>query len=330
MIPEALWTYLFVFAGALLTVAIAMVYLLCKYTEAYPNVHRYDEEKYFTNPNTGKKVAFPSIDENWSVNISVIVPAYNEETRLHPMLNDCLKYLEEKSRSGVSYEIIIVSDGSTDKTVEVAESYAKKYNTIRVLALTKNRGKGGAVRLGMLSARGSVMLFADADGATTFSDLDKLNESLRSILGFDYINSPGKTAESHAIVCGSRAHLEEEEKAKRSLFRLFLMYGFHFLVWLLCVRSVHDTQCGFKLLTRASARLVFTALHVERWAFDVEMLYIAEVLNLPITEVAVEWQEIDGSKIVPVWSWLQMGRDLGLISLRYKLGAWKIAKPKVN
>lgn len=108
------------------------------------------------------------------------------------------------------------------------------------------------------------------------------------------------------------------------------MHGFHFLVWFFCVKNVHDTQCGFKLLTRESARLVFTALHVERWAFDVEMLYIAETLNLPVSEVAVEWQEIEGSKIVPVWSWLQMGRDLMLISLRYKLGAWKIARPKTG
>ena len=146
----------------------------------------------------------------------------------------------------------------------------------------------------------------------------------------DYINAPDKTSLCHAIICGSRAHLEEEEKAKRSLFRLFLMHGFHFLVWFFCVKSVHDTQCGFKLLTRESARQVFTALHVERWAFDVEMLYIAESLKIPITEVAVEWQEIEGSKIVPVWSWLQMGRDLMLISLRYKLGSWKIAKLKVN
>jgi dolichyl-phosphate beta-glucosyltransferase len=130
------------------------------------------------------------------------------------------------------------------------------------------------------------------------------------------------------VICGSRAHLEEEEKAKRSLFRLLLMHGFHFLVKLFCVKSVHDTQCGFKLLTRASARLIFAALHIERWAFDVEMLYIAEALDLPIAEVAVEWQEIDGSKIVPFWSWLQMGRDLALISLRYKIGAWKIARPR--
>lgn len=146
----------------------------------------------------------------------------------------------------------------------------------------------------------------------------------------DYNSDPEKIATNHGIVCGSRAHLEEEEKAQRSLFRLFLMHGFHFLVWLLCVRGVRDTQCGFKLLTRESARIVFSALHVERWAFDVEMLYIGQKLGMPITEVAVEWQEIEGSKVVPFWSWLEMGRDLCLIWLRYRIGAWRIAKDKRN
>lgn len=143
------------------------------------------------------------------------------------------------------------------------------------------------------------------------------------------MSKPDETASSDAIICGSRAHLEKEEIAKRSYFRLFLMHGFHFLVWLLCVRGIRDTQCGFKLLTRKSARTIFEALHVERWAFDVEMLYIAQTLNIPITEIPVNWTEIEGSKIVPFWSWLQMGIDLLLIWLRYKIGAWKIKKHKM-
>lgn len=297
-------------------------------TQPFPKVWRDGKEKIFFNHKTKRDEDFPSLYDDWSVNLSIIVPAYNEEERLPPMLDECLEYLEQLKRSGYTYEIIVVSDGSTDKTVEVAQNYASKYDTIRVLALVKNRGKGGAVRLGMLSARGSALLFADADGATRFADIEKLNDSLRSILGFDYLTKPEKVELSHAVICGSRAHLEEEETAKRSFFRLFLMHGFHFLVWFLCVRGIRDTQCGFKLLTRESARRIFQALHVERWAFDVEMLYIAKCLNIPTTEVAVNWTEIEGSKIVPFWSWLQMGRDLVLIWLRYKIGAWKIADVK--
>lgn len=142
------------------------------------------------------------------------------------------------------------------------------------------------------------------------------------------MNNPEKVSSSHAVVCGSRAHLEKEETAKRTFFRLFLMHGFHFLVWFWGVRDIRDTQCGFKLLTRKSAKHIFQALHVERWAFDVEMLYIAQTLNIPVTEIPVNWTEIEGSKIVPFWSWLQMGRDLFFIWYKYKIGAWRIKKSK--
>ncbi|KYN21591.1 PREDICTED: dolichyl-phosphate beta-glucosyltransferase [Trachymyrmex cornetzi] len=316
--------------GVLLAVLITIVFFIIIYvtSERYPKISRDEGEKFFFDSQMKIKVAFPSLHDPWSVQLSVIVPAYNEEQRLPPMLDECLEYLEERRKSGLTYEVIVVSDGSTDKTVEVAHRYASKYSTLKVLNLIKNRGKGGAVRLGMLSARGSALLFADADGATKFNDLKKLDESLMNVLGFDYINKPEKTASSDAVICGSRAHLEKEETAKRSYFRLFLMHGFHFLVWLLCVRGIRDTQCGFKLLTRKSARTIFEALHVERWAFDVEMLYIAQTLNIPVTEIAVNWTEIEGSKIVPFWSWLQMGRDLFFIWLRYRIGAWKINKPK--
>ncbi|XP_012054991.1 PREDICTED: dolichyl-phosphate beta-glucosyltransferase [Atta cephalotes] len=316
--------------GVLLAVLITILFFIIIYvtSERYPKISRDESEKFFFNCQTKIKEAFPSLYDPWSVQLSVIIPAYNEEQRLPPMLDECLEYLEERRKSGLTYEVIVVSDGSTDKTVDVAHRYALKYSTLKVLNLIKNRGKGGAVRLGMLSARGSALLFADADGATKFNDLKKLDENLINVLGFDYINKPEKTASSDAVICGSRAHLEKEETAKRSYFRLFLMHGFHFLVWLLCVRGIRDTQCGFKLLTRKSARTIFEALHVERWAFDVEMLYIAQTLNIPVTEIAVNWTEIEGSKIIPFWSWLQMGRDLFFIWLRYRIGAWKINKPK--
>ncbi|KAF3421191.1 hypothetical protein E2986_07199 [Frieseomelitta varia] len=278
-------------------------------TKPYPEIWRDEKEKYFFNPKTKSIDAFPSLYEKWSVHLMPV------------MLDECLEYLEQRSKNGHTYELIIVSDGSSDKTVDIAHMYALKYDNIRVLNLIKNRGKGGAVRLGILSARGSVILFADADGATKFKDLEKLDD-------IDYIDKPNEVSSSHAIVCGSRAHLGEEETAKRSFFRLFLMHGFHFLVWFWGVRDIRDTQCGFKLITRESARAVFQALHVERWAFDVEMLYIAKILNIPITEIPVNWTEIEGSKIVPFWSWLQMGKDIFFIWYKYRIGAWKIKRSK--
>nr|CAB3221220.1 dolichyl-phosphate beta-glucosyltransferase-like [Phallusia mammillata] len=278
---------------------------------------RYESEKYFLADN--KKVAFPSIFDKATIDLSVIVPAYNEEKRLPKMLVESLEHLEAKQKQNpkYEYEIIIVDDGSSDKTTEVGLGFTEKYgpSKVRVLTLFKNRGKGGAVRLGMMSARGRKLLMVDGDGATRFSDLDKVEAKL------DEITTLPKES---AIAVGSRAHLEEEAIANRSVFRTFLMKGFHLLVWLLCVRTVRDTQCGFKLLTRSAAVPIFTNLHVERWAFDVEMLYIAENLHIPVVEVAVVWTEIEGSKIVPVLSWIQMGKDIFLIWLHYFLGLWSI------
>ncbi|GLV35708.1 wollknaeuel [Carabus blaptoides fortunei] len=300
-------------------------------TKPYPVIQRSKNEKYFKDRISQTPILFPSLHDPSSIHLSVIVPAYNEAIRLPPMLDECIEFLENRSKSSkFDYEIIVVSDGSTDDTVSVAQKYAKKFsdNKIRILDLEKNRGKGGAVRLGMLSARGAMLLFVDADGATKFSDLSKLEASLAQILQCDYLKQPDVVSGKQAIAIGSRAHLEDDAIASRSYFRTILMYGFHFLVWFFAVRGLRDTQCGFKLLTRQAARICFENMHVERWAFDVELLYIAQTLNIPISEIAVNWTEIEGSKVTPVWSWIQMGKDLGLIWLRYKLGAWKLSTEK--
>nr|BAN20766.1 dolichyl-phosphate beta-D-mannosyltransferase, putative [Riptortus pedestris] len=306
----------------------SLITLYCVATQ-YPTLKRSKKERTFYDVNSSSEQFFPSLKDPFSINLSVIVPAYDEEKRLPPMLDECLEFLENRQNINKSfkYEVIIVSDGSKDQTVKVALEYNKKFGSdkVRILDLKPNRGKGGAVRMGVMSARGAVILFADADGATKFSDFSKLEESLIELIKCDYITDPKGAAELDGVVCGSRSHLEEESLATRSLFRTFLMHGFHFLVWSLAVRSIRDTQCGFKLFTRKSARALFSSIHVERWAFDVELLFLAEKLKIPISEICVNWTEIDGSKIVPVLSWLQMGRDLFLIWLRYKIGAWKVA-----
>ncbi|KAI9555673.1 hypothetical protein GHT06_018188 [Daphnia sinensis] len=311
--------------GLLLVLGCAtLVMLLFIYvtSETYAKVIRFKDEQFYLDPKTAEKERFPSIEDDSTIWLSVIVPAYNEEKRLPVMLEECLDYLEKKLKSNPSctYEVLIVDDGSNDRTTEVGLSYSKKYgcDKVRVLTLSTNRGKGGAVRLGMLSARGEQLLFADADGATTFEDISKLQNNLKELV-------KGQTMDKAlGLVCGSRAHLEKEAIASRSFFRTVLMKGFHLLVWLFAARSVRDTQCGFKLLTRPTARLCFPNLHIERWAFDVELIYIAEYMKIPTGEVSVRWMEIEGSKIVPVWSWLQMGRDLILMWLRYSTGAWKV------
>uniref|UniRef100_A0A8V0XQ90 Dolichyl-phosphate beta-glucosyltransferase n=1 Tax=Gallus gallus TaxID=9031 RepID=A0A8V0XQ90_CHICK len=289
-----------------------------------PTLHRHAEEKFFVSAE-GRKEPVPSIHDPPTKELSVVVPSYNEEDRLPLMMDEALDYLEKRQKRDPSftYEVIVVDDGSKDQTTEVAMKYCEKYGSdkVRVLSLVKNRGKGGAVRMGVLSSRGKKILMADADGATKFADIEKVEEGLKNLQPW-----PNQMA----ISCGSRAHMEKDSIAKRSYFRTLLMYGFHFLVWFLCVKKIRDTQCGFKLLTREAALRTFSTLHVERWAFDVELLYIAQHLRIPIAEVAVNWTEIEGSKLVPFWSWLQMGRDLLFIRLRYMTGAWQLETRKCN
>ncbi|XP_044769129.1 dolichyl-phosphate beta-glucosyltransferase isoform X2 [Neomonachus schauinslandi] len=257
-----------------------------------PHLHQHEEERFFLNAR-GQKETLPSIWDSPTKRLSVVVPSYNEEKRLPVMMDEALGYLEERQNYG------------SDK--------------VRVITLVKNRGKGGAIRMGIFSSRGEKILMADADGATKFPDVEKLEKGLNDLQPWP---------EQMAIACGSRAHLEKESIAQRSYFRTLLMYGFHFLVWFLCVKGIRDTQCGFKLFTREAASRTFSSLHIERWAFDVELLYIAQFFKIPIAEIAVNWTEIEGSKLVPFWSWLQMGKDLLFIRLRYLTGAWKLEQTK--
>ena len=147
-----------------------------------------------------------------------------------------------------------MDDGSKDDTAKIAFSYSQdlKNGELYVLKLPENVGKGGAIRFGVLCARGEIILFADADGATKFSDFGGLETALRDL------SSDGEYFEcdAPALALGSRAHLEEKSKAERSLFRTILMKGFHLIVYLFTVRTVKDTQCGFKMFTRGAAAIV--------------------------------------------------------------------------
>lgn len=276
-----------------------------------------EEEKYFVDYKSGEQKPFPLYYQGNDIDLSVVVPAYNEEKRISPMLDDALEYLHQKTKKDPSfkYEIIVVSDGSKDKTEDVVSQYVIKETSerMRFLKLRKNRGKGGATKRGVIVSRGKYVLMVDADGATKFSDLEKLLNEIETARKGD-----------HAVVVGSRHHLEQEAIAQRTFFRNLLMWVFHFMVLFLCNIRVKDTQCGFKLFTRASAQLLFTNMHIERWAFDVELLYIAQARKIPVKEVAVTWHEIDGSTLNPVLAGIQMARDILKVRIAYLLGLWRI------
>lgn len=165
----------------------------------------------------------------------------------------------------------------TSYTVSLTRTHSMHLHErrFRVLTLFKNNGKGGAVRKGMVRARGRYVLMADADGATKASDLGRLLAEVKKV-----------EQDGLGIAIGSRAHMEEAEgeaKAKRSPLRKVLMWGFHTLIDVMIGSSkIKDTQCGFKLFSRDAARLLFPVQHIDRWAFDVELIFLAARHNIPM------------------------------------------------
>lgn len=282
---------------------------------------------------TIKKAQLPQTPLHKSeLKFSIVVPSYNETERIYVMLREALEYFaqnedysKEISTAKDAYEILIVDDGSRDGTFQYVldlcrqdEFFAKALSTtngvIRCIQLSKNRGKGGAVRHGMLHARGEYILFADADGASKFADSGKLITSIQ-----DKTES-GKAA----IAIGSRAHMVNTDAVvKRSLIRNILMYGLHTLVFIFGIRSIKDTQCGFKLFNRKSMLSIFPFLHTERWIFDVEILILGIRKNIDIHEVAISWHEVDGSKVDLARDSINMAIDLVVIRLAYLFGIYK-------
>ncbi|KAI9014144.1 nucleotide-diphospho-sugar transferase [Hyaloraphidium curvatum] len=278
-----------------------------------------ESERCFRDCRTRTLQPLPSLlADGGTVSLSVIVPSYNETKRLAGMLTDALRYCRarEKERKGFTFEVIVVDDGSRDGTSECALDFAAAANApeIRVLTFERNRGKGGAVTQGMLHARGEYLLFADADGATRFDDLTALLDKAKAI-----------ERDGLAIAIGSRSHLVSTDAVvKRSALRNFLMRGFHLYVYIVGVRDIEDTQCGFKLFSRAAAKLIFPRMHVEGWIFDVEILILAEKIGIPIAEVQVNWHEVDGSKMSLARDSIVMAVDMLIIRLNYTLGFWAV------
>ena len=201
-------------------------------------------------------------------------------------------------------------------------------DTVRVLRLPANRGKGAAVRAGALIARGERLLFMDADGATRVADLDALDAALDkvAIRGWPGSGKGGADASRASLpllgaAFGSRAHLAAGAAAKRAWHRNLLTQGFHVLVVAVAGPAIKDTQCGFKLFTRSAARALFGNQRTGRWCFDVELVLLAARFGIPVAEVSVGWAEVPGSK-VRLTSIAHMALELCALGIGYGSGAW--------
>lgn len=237
------------------------------------------------------------------------------------MLNEAITYLRSDSELKNLFEILIVDDGSKDQTaeyaIELASEFKLKPKTLKVIKFEKNRGKGGAVTHGVQHASGSYIIFADADGASKFSDIAKLLDSMKKI----DLNNPTENA---AVVIGSRAHMVDTDAVvKRSFIRNLLMYGLHTLVFIFGIRNIKDTQCGFKLFNRKAIDLIFPNMHTEGWIFDVEILILAARQNVPVVEVPINWHEVDGSKMDLARDSVQMAIDLVVTRMAYMMGLYR-------
>lgn len=229
--------------------------------------------------------------------LSVIVPAYNEEKRLPDTLFDIDNYL---SKQNYNYEIIVVSDGSTDKTVEVVKNLMAAIKNLIILDYKENQGKGYVVRQGMLEAKGEYRLFADADNSTSIDQVEKM---------WPYFK------EGYDIVIGSRdvkgAILDPPQPFHRRLLGEF----FGLLTNILCgTWGIKDSQCGFKGFAQKTVENIFSQCRINRFAFDPEILIIGKKLGYKIKEIPVHWKNDPESK-VKFKSMIKMGLDLLKIRL---------------
>ena len=208
--------------------------------------------------------------------VSVVIPAFNEEWRILPTVGAIATHMCSRDEP---WELIIADDGSTDTTVELLADLS--FPNMRVLVADRNRGKGNAVRRGMLAAGGEYVLFADADQSTPIEQFDRLLDQLKD--GCDV--AVGSRAAAGAAVSG------------KSMLRKVLSRGLRIMVSLGFGVEIADTQCGFKLFTAEAARTLFELQIVDSFSFDLEVLYLSGKVGLRVAEVPVEWIDAPGSTV---------------------------------
>lgn len=237
--------------------------------------------------------------------LSIIIPAFNEETRIEPTLRSIDRFL---APLGVRYEILVVDDGSTDGTVALVERLRADMPALRCLPCFENRGKGHAVRVGMLAGVGEVRLMCDADGSMPAEEMPKLIAPIFS----------GKAD----IAIGSRYVDGARTTAAQPWWRVVWSRLANRVVQTSLVAGIQDTQCGFKAFSAKAAEATFSRAIIDGWAFDLEVLALASKLGLRIAEFGVEWSDDERSRVSPVRDFLVVLREFATIHWNFGRGRY--------
>ena len=214
--------------------------------------------------------------------ISLVIPAFNEEKRLGSSLQKLAAFLKERPEE---FEVIVVDDGSSDKTLQLAESFSQNFANFKVLSLPTNQGKGAAVNAGFKTALGDIVVFTDADLSTPITEIDKLLSKLEA--GYD-------------IAIGSRAVDRSLVKEHQNFLRELMGRTSNLLIQIVAARGIKDTQCGFKAFNTTTTQKIFEKQVIFGYGFDIELLYLARKLGLKVAEVPVLWYNNQASSVSPI------------------------------
>lgn len=226
--------------------------------------------------------------------LSVIVPAYNEADKIKSSLAAIKNYFDG---NGFKYEIIVIDDGSVDKTLSIAREFSIGEENIKIISNANRQGKGFSVKKGVLETRSEYILISDADLSAPLEEIERLWPWAG--VGFD-------------IVIGSRFNFNRNirTRVEQKLLRRILGLIFNLCVRILVIRGIRDTQCGFKLFRGSSAREVFSTIHIDGFAFDVEVLFLAKKMGYKLKEVPINWKDRSSSKVSSLTDPWRMLRDL--------------------
>ena len=241
--------------------------------------------------------------------VSIVIPAFDEEERLGDSLHKIQAYI---STQGILAEIVVVDDGSGDKTLQVAEKALAEHPEIQSQALRydKNRGKGYAVRTGMTAARADIVLFSDADLSTPIEEMPKLVDPIRS---GEFDVTFGSRAIDRSLI-GTHQPWRREQGGKVMNFVIRTMSRLPF----------SDTQCGFKAFDMRKFRPLLDVMTIDRFGFDVEFLFVANYHGLRLREIPVRWSNVEGSKVNVVRDTRRMFFELSQIRRNAKRGIYEL------